>query len=73
MTSKRKVAIVTGASRGIGAALAKRLRDLDYGVVATAEGGVSFEEGVDHVGPEILEYFPPSGVSSPAGAGSAWI
>ena len=36
MTSKRKVAIVTGASRGIGAALAKRFRDLDYGVVATS-------------------------------------
>ena len=36
MTSKRKVAIVTGASRGIGAALVKRFRDLDYGVVATS-------------------------------------
>jgi NAD(P)-dependent dehydrogenase (short-subunit alcohol dehydrogenase family) len=36
MTSKRKVAIVTGASRGIGAALAKRFRELDYRVVATS-------------------------------------
>jgi NAD(P)-dependent dehydrogenase (short-subunit alcohol dehydrogenase family) len=36
MTSKRKVAIITGASRGIGAALAERFRDLDYGVVATS-------------------------------------
>jgi NAD(P)-dependent dehydrogenase (short-subunit alcohol dehydrogenase family) len=36
MTSKRKVAIVTGASRGIGAALVKRFRELDYGVVATS-------------------------------------
>jgi NAD(P)-dependent dehydrogenase (short-subunit alcohol dehydrogenase family) len=36
MTSKRKVAIITGASGGIGAALAKRFRDLDYGVVATS-------------------------------------
>ena len=36
MTSKRKVVIITGASRGIGAALAKRFRELDYGVVATS-------------------------------------
>jgi NAD(P)-dependent dehydrogenase (short-subunit alcohol dehydrogenase family) len=36
MTSKRKVVIITGASRGIGAALVKRFRELDYGVVATA-------------------------------------
>jgi NAD(P)-dependent dehydrogenase (short-subunit alcohol dehydrogenase family) len=36
MTSKRKVVIITGASRGIGAALVKKFRDLDYGVVATS-------------------------------------
>jgi NAD(P)-dependent dehydrogenase (short-subunit alcohol dehydrogenase family) len=36
MTSKRKVVIITGASRGIGAALVKRFRELDYGVVATS-------------------------------------
>lgn len=36
MSSKRKVVIITGASRGIGAALVKRFRDLDYGVVATS-------------------------------------
>jgi NAD(P)-dependent dehydrogenase (short-subunit alcohol dehydrogenase family) len=36
MTSKRKVGIITGASRGIGAALVKRSRELDYGVVATS-------------------------------------
>jgi NAD(P)-dependent dehydrogenase (short-subunit alcohol dehydrogenase family) len=36
MDSKRKVVIITGASRGIGAALAKRFRELDYGVVATS-------------------------------------
>ena len=36
MTSKRKIVIITGASRGIGAALAKRFRELDYGVVATS-------------------------------------
>src|SRR5258707_15457666 len=36
MTSKQKVVIITGASRGIGAALVKRFRELDYGVVATS-------------------------------------
>ena len=36
MTPTRKVVIITGASRGIGAALVKRFRELDYGVVATS-------------------------------------
>ncbi len=36
MSSEQKVAIVTGASQGIGAALAKAYRDRDYRVVATA-------------------------------------
>ena len=36
MSSERKVAVITGASRGIGAALADAYRDLDYAVVATA-------------------------------------
>jgi NAD(P)-dependent dehydrogenase (short-subunit alcohol dehydrogenase family) len=36
MTSKRKVVIITGASRGIGAALVRRFHELDYGVVATS-------------------------------------
>jgi NAD(P)-dependent dehydrogenase (short-subunit alcohol dehydrogenase family) len=36
MTSKQKVVIITGASRGIGAALAERFRHLGYGVVATS-------------------------------------
>jgi NAD(P)-dependent dehydrogenase (short-subunit alcohol dehydrogenase family) len=36
MSSERKVAVITGASQGIGAALVKAYRDLDYGVVATA-------------------------------------
>jgi NAD(P)-dependent dehydrogenase (short-subunit alcohol dehydrogenase family) len=36
MTSKPKVVIITGASRGLGAALVKRFRELDYGVVATS-------------------------------------
>jgi NAD(P)-dependent dehydrogenase (short-subunit alcohol dehydrogenase family) len=36
MTPKQKVVIITGASRGIGAALLKRFRELNYGVVATS-------------------------------------
>ena len=36
MTSRQKVVIITGASRGIGAALVKRFRTLDYRVVATS-------------------------------------
>jgi NAD(P)-dependent dehydrogenase (short-subunit alcohol dehydrogenase family) len=36
MIPKQKVVLITGASRGIGAALAKRFRELDYGVVATS-------------------------------------
>ena len=36
MRSERKVAVITGASQGIGAALVEAYRDRDYGVVATA-------------------------------------
>ena len=36
MRSDRKVAIITGASQGIGAALVRAYRDRDYRVVATA-------------------------------------
>jgi NAD(P)-dependent dehydrogenase (short-subunit alcohol dehydrogenase family) len=36
MSSERKVAVITGASRGIGAALVKAYRERDYCVVATA-------------------------------------
>ena len=36
MRANRKVAIITGASRGIGAALVKAYRDRNYHVVATA-------------------------------------
>src|SRR3954468_24515490 len=36
MSSKRKVAVITGASHGMGAALVEAYRDRDYGVVATA-------------------------------------
>jgi NAD(P)-dependent dehydrogenase (short-subunit alcohol dehydrogenase family) len=36
MGSERKVAVITGASQGIGAALVKAYRDRNYRVVATA-------------------------------------
>ena len=36
MGTERKVAIITGASQGIGAALVKVYRDRNYRVVATA-------------------------------------
>src|SRR5262245_17000796 len=36
VSSERKVAVITGASQGIGAALVKAYRDRGYGVVATA-------------------------------------
>jgi NAD(P)-dependent dehydrogenase (short-subunit alcohol dehydrogenase family) len=36
MSRERKVAVITGASQGMGAALVAAYRDRDYGVVATA-------------------------------------
>jgi NAD(P)-dependent dehydrogenase (short-subunit alcohol dehydrogenase family) len=48
MNQQKKVAIVTGASQGIGAALVKAYRDRDYRVVATSR---SIEQGSD---PDIL-------------------
>jgi NAD(P)-dependent dehydrogenase (short-subunit alcohol dehydrogenase family) len=39
MGSERKVAVTTGASQGIGAALVKAFRDRDYRVVAMARSG----------------------------------
>ena len=36
MSSEQKVAIVTGASQGIGASLVKAYRDMGYGVVANS-------------------------------------
>jgi NAD(P)-dependent dehydrogenase (short-subunit alcohol dehydrogenase family) len=36
MTSEQKVAVITGASRGIGAGLVKAYRDIGYHVVATS-------------------------------------
>jgi len=48
MSNPRKVAIVTGASQGIGEALVKAYRDRDYRVVATSR---SIQQGAD---PDIL-------------------
>ena len=36
MATEQKVAVITGASQGIGAALVKAYRDRNYRVVATA-------------------------------------
>jgi hypothetical protein len=36
MSSERKVAVMSGASQGMGAALVEAYRDRNYGVVATA-------------------------------------
>ncbi|MFZ0266441.1 SDR family NAD(P)-dependent oxidoreductase [Caulobacter sp.] len=48
MSNEQKVAIVTGASQGIGAALVKAYRERDYRVVATSR---SITQGAD---PDIL-------------------
>jgi NAD(P)-dependent dehydrogenase (short-subunit alcohol dehydrogenase family) len=44
MSNDRKVAIITGASQGIGAGLVKAFRDRDYRVVATSR---SIKQGTD--------------------------
>lgn len=48
MSNERKVAIITGASQGIGEALVKAYRDRDYRVAATSR---SIKQGAD---PDIL-------------------
>jgi len=48
MTSKQKVVIITGASRGIGASLVKRFRGLGYGVVATSRSITMTEPAGDN-------------------------
>ena len=47
MPSKQKVVIITGASRGIGAELARRFHHLGYGVVATSRSIKKSERVVD--------------------------
>lgn len=60
MSNERKVAIITGASQGIGAALVKGFRDRNYRVVATSR---SIAQGTD---PDILAV--PGDIADPATA-----
>lgn len=60
MSNERKVAIVTGASQGIGAALVKGFRDRNYRVVATSR---SIKQGNDS---DILAV--PGDIADPATA-----
>lgn len=60
MSNERKVAIITGASQGIGAGLVKAFRDRDYRVVATSR---SIRQGGD---PDIVAV--PGDISDPATA-----
>ena len=45
-TDEKKIAIVTGASRGIGAAIADKLGALNYFVIGTSTSGYGKSEGV---------------------------
>ncbi|MDR6872079.1 NAD(P)-dependent dehydrogenase (short-subunit alcohol dehydrogenase family) [Bosea sp. BE125] len=60
MSNERKVAVITGASQGIGAALVKGFRDRNYRVVATSR---SIRQGSD---PDILAV--PGDIADPATA-----
>ena len=60
MSNERKVAIITGASQGIGAALVKGFRDRNYRVVATSR---SITQGAD---PDIVAV--PGDIADPATA-----
>ncbi|TXL69555.1 SDR family oxidoreductase [Vineibacter terrae] len=56
MSSEQKVAIITGASQGIGAALVKAYRDRDYRVVAVARSiGPSQDPGVVAVAGDVAD------------------
>src|SRR5690606_29132472 len=54
MTQERKVALVTGASRGIGAAIARQLIQDGYFVVGTATS----EAGAEYLSAQFGEYGP---------------
>jgi len=60
MSSEQKVAIITGASQGIGAALVKAYRDRNYRVVATSR---SIQQGND---PDVVAI--PGDIGDPATA-----
>jgi NAD(P)-dependent dehydrogenase (short-subunit alcohol dehydrogenase family) len=54
--NKEKVAIVTGASQGIGAGLTKAYRELGYSVTATARSiGSSADSGIVTIGGDIAD------------------
>ena len=54
--NNRKVAIITGASQGIGAGLTKAYRELGYAVIATARSiGPSEDSGIVTVGGDIAD------------------
>ena len=56
MAANQKVAVITGASQGIGAALVKAYRDLDYFVVANSRSiGAASDDGVLAVAGDIGE------------------
>ena len=56
MRNERKVAVITGASQGIGAALVKAYRDRDYHVIATARSiKPSNDDGVLAVAGDIAD------------------
>jgi NAD(P)-dependent dehydrogenase (short-subunit alcohol dehydrogenase family) len=54
-TNAEKVAIVTGASQGIGAGITKAYRGLGYGVIATARSIVSSDPGIVAVEGDIAD------------------
>jgi short-subunit dehydrogenase len=56
MGTEQKVAVITGASQGIGAALVKAYRDRNYRVVATARSiKPSNDDGVFSVAGDIAD------------------
>jgi NAD(P)-dependent dehydrogenase (short-subunit alcohol dehydrogenase family) len=56
MGAARKVAVITGASQGIGAALVKAYRDRDYRVVATARSIKASNDADIFIGKPFTQY-----------------